>query len=217
MNSPEERILTDVFVIGSGIAGGVVALILAENPQVHVTVVTNAPHPWESNTFYAQGGIIGRGPEDSAELLREDLLRAGAGYNNPQAVAILAREGSRLQIGLATVSGGHVEVMGDGHLTLTNASLNGVTLGNSSLGFIEAYGVDGVTVNNGGLTNSSGGEIVVHDASSLLFSDTTVENAGAITFAIYTPLWPAGAIAFLTVGVNLIVDWFLHIASGLKD
>lgn len=43
------------------------------------------------------------------------------------------------------------------------------------------------------------------------------ENAGAITFGILTPLWPAGAIAFLTVGVNLIVDWFLHVASGLKD
>jgi len=43
------------------------------------------------------------------------------------------------------------------------------------------------------------------------------ENAGAITFGIFTPLWPAGAIAFLTVGVNLNVDWFLHIASGLKD
>ena len=43
------------------------------------------------------------------------------------------------------------------------------------------------------------------------------ENAGAITFGIFIPLWPAGAIAFLTVGVNLIVDWFLHIASGLKD
>jgi peptide/nickel transport system permease protein len=43
------------------------------------------------------------------------------------------------------------------------------------------------------------------------------ENAGAITFGIFTPLWPAAAIAFLTVGVNLVVDWFLHIASGLKD
>jgi peptide/nickel transport system permease protein len=43
------------------------------------------------------------------------------------------------------------------------------------------------------------------------------ENAGAITFGIFTPLWPAGAVAFLTVGVNLVVDWFLHIASGLKD
>lgn len=43
------------------------------------------------------------------------------------------------------------------------------------------------------------------------------ENAGAITFGIFVPLIPAGAIAFLTVGVNLIVDWFLHISSGLKD
>ena len=43
------------------------------------------------------------------------------------------------------------------------------------------------------------------------------ENSGAITFGILTPLFPAGAIAFLTVGVNLIVDWFLQVASGLKD
>jgi peptide/nickel transport system permease protein len=43
------------------------------------------------------------------------------------------------------------------------------------------------------------------------------ENSGAITFGIFIPLWPAGAIAFLTVGVNLIVDWFLQISSGLKD
>ena len=43
------------------------------------------------------------------------------------------------------------------------------------------------------------------------------ENAGAIIFGIFSPLWPAAAIAFLTVGVNLIVDWFLHIASGLKE
>ena len=43
------------------------------------------------------------------------------------------------------------------------------------------------------------------------------ENAGAITFGIYIPLIPATAIAFLTVGVNLIVDWFLHLSSGLHD
>lgn len=43
------------------------------------------------------------------------------------------------------------------------------------------------------------------------------ENAGAISYGILSPLWPAAAIALLTIGVNLIVDWFLHIASGLKD
>lgn len=43
------------------------------------------------------------------------------------------------------------------------------------------------------------------------------ENAAAISFGILTPLFPAFAIATLTVGVNLVVDWFLHNASGLKD
>jgi peptide/nickel transport system permease protein len=28
---------------------------------------------------------------------------------------------------------------------------------------------------------------------------------------------PAGAIALLTVAVNFVVDWFLHITSGLND
>jgi len=42
------------------------------------------------------------------------------------------------------------------------------------------------------------------------------ENAGAITFGILMPLWPAAAIAFLTIGVNLVVDWFLHRSSELR-
>ena len=43
------------------------------------------------------------------------------------------------------------------------------------------------------------------------------ENSGAITFGIFIPLVPAAAIAVLTVGVNLIVDWFLHLSSGLQE
>ncbi len=43
------------------------------------------------------------------------------------------------------------------------------------------------------------------------------ENSAAISFGILTPLFPAGAIALLTVGVNLVVDWFLRKASGLRD
>lgn len=43
------------------------------------------------------------------------------------------------------------------------------------------------------------------------------ENSAAIGFGILTPLFPAGAIALLTVGVNLVVDWFLRKASGLRD
>jgi len=41
------------------------------------------------------------------------------------------------------------------------------------------------------------------------------ENAGAITFGILTPLIPAAAIAGLTIGVNMVVDWVLQQISGL--
>ncbi len=43
------------------------------------------------------------------------------------------------------------------------------------------------------------------------------DNATLITFGDITPLLPAGAIALLTVGVNFVVDWFLHKTSGLRD
>jgi peptide/nickel transport system permease protein len=43
------------------------------------------------------------------------------------------------------------------------------------------------------------------------------ENAGAITFGILTPLLPGAAIAMLTIGVNLVVDWFLLKTSGIRN
>ncbi|TYB86999.1 ABC transporter permease [Oceaniovalibus sp. ACAM 378] len=53
------------------------------------------------------------------------------------------------------------------------------------------------------------------------------ESAKLISFANFStwqtatfglaPLLPAGAIALLTVAVNLVVDWVLHISSGLKE
>ena len=43
------------------------------------------------------------------------------------------------------------------------------------------------------------------------------ENASAITFGILTPLIPAAAIALLTIGVNLVVDGFLHTTSQVRS
>lgn len=39
------------------------------------------------------------------------------------------------------------------------------------------------------------------------------DNAKAISFGLPAPLWPAFAIAMMTVGVNLVVDWILSINS----
>lgn len=43
------------------------------------------------------------------------------------------------------------------------------------------------------------------------------ENKTLITYGNPTPLYPAGAIALLTVAVNFVVDWFLQKTSGLRD
>ncbi len=87
---------TDVLIIGSGIAGATAALNLAQDPQRHIILINRAPDPCESNSRYAQGGIIGRGPGDSPELLVEDILAAGAGASLPRAARILAEEGPAL-------------------------------------------------------------------------------------------------------------------------
>jgi len=87
---------TDVLIIGCGIAGATAALQLARNPQRQITVITRAADAHESNTRYAQGGIIGRGPDDSVDKLVEDIMESGAGANLPKAARILAEEGPLL-------------------------------------------------------------------------------------------------------------------------
>ena len=43
------------------------------------------------------------------------------------------------------------------------------------------------------------------------------ESAALISYADITPLIPAAAIGLLTVAVNFVVDWILHMSSGLRD
>ena len=52
---------TDVLVLGTGIAGCAAALAAARD-GASVTLVTRAADASETNTFYAQGGIVGRPP-----------------------------------------------------------------------------------------------------------------------------------------------------------
>lgn len=87
---------TDVLIIGCGIAGAAAALHLSRDHQRQITLVTRAKKAEESNTRYAQGGIVTRGEEDSPDLLVKDILAAGAGLSLPSATRILAEEGPDL-------------------------------------------------------------------------------------------------------------------------
>ena len=65
----------DLLVIGSGIAG-ISAAISAAERGFEVALVTKDRTPYESNTWHAQGGNIGKCDEDTPALLERDVYRA---------------------------------------------------------------------------------------------------------------------------------------------
>ena len=90
-----EVIEAEVLIIGCGIAGAAAALEAAKKGR-KILIVTKHPQPTESNTFYAQGGIVSLGQDDAPELLKRDIIETGDGINNPTAVQILVEEGKKL-------------------------------------------------------------------------------------------------------------------------
>ncbi len=87
----------DVLVVGGGIAGCTAALHAADLGADVVVVCKD--RLGESNTTYAQGGIIGLAPEqygDSPSLFAKDIDAAGAGLCRPEAVTLLAEQGPPL-------------------------------------------------------------------------------------------------------------------------
>ncbi|CAN5499714.1 L-aspartate oxidase [soil metagenome] len=90
--SSPDQLETDVLIIGTGIAGCSAALTLAD-AGIHVTVVTRARTPEDTNTYWAQGGIIYQGVDDAPQKLAVDVMQAGAGHCYAPAVQILAEQG----------------------------------------------------------------------------------------------------------------------------
>jgi L-aspartate oxidase len=75
-----------IVIIGSGIAGLYSAIKLAEATDKEILLVTKA-NIGESNSRYAQGGIVGVLPDnlkDSVDLHVKDTVNAGAGLTNEQ-------------------------------------------------------------------------------------------------------------------------------------
>jgi L-aspartate oxidase len=92
MNSRSEF---DLIVVGSGIAGQSAAIAAAE-AGLRVAVLSKEEDAFESNTRWAQGGIVGPSDEDSPELLSRDIRYAGAEVNFADAVDLLVAEGPPL-------------------------------------------------------------------------------------------------------------------------
>ena len=71
----ETRCEFDILIIGAGIAGLSAAITAAEQ-GLSVGILTKEQDPTESNTRYAQGGIVGPSAEDSIDLLVKDILKS---------------------------------------------------------------------------------------------------------------------------------------------
>ena len=65
--------MTDCLIIGSGVAGLTSAITLAQEGR-EVTVITAANSLEETNTSYAQGGIIFESIGRDRDLLSQDIM-----------------------------------------------------------------------------------------------------------------------------------------------
>ena len=78
----------DVVIVGAGIAGLYTAMNLPRSKKV---LIVNKAHPWECNTFYAQGGVTTAKDDADIPLHIRDTMDAGAGLCNREAVEVLSR------------------------------------------------------------------------------------------------------------------------------
>ncbi len=82
----------DILIIGCGISG-LSAAITAADRGFNVAVISKEEKLEESNTFYAQGGIVYKGDDDSKDLLFSDINNAGGKINSIKALKLLCEEG----------------------------------------------------------------------------------------------------------------------------
>jgi len=88
----QEKIYTDVLVIGGGLAG-LTAALEAKSNNLDITIVSKGKTGKSGNSIIAGGGISILVPdsEDSAELFYQDVIKSGKGINDEQLVKFFVR------------------------------------------------------------------------------------------------------------------------------
>ncbi len=84
----------NALIIGSGISGLTLGLKLARKGQ-KVCLITKGELE-KSNTYYAQGGIVSRGENDSPDLLVKDIIKAGGKLVNKKIAREIAEKGPQI-------------------------------------------------------------------------------------------------------------------------
>ena len=85
--------VTDVLIVGCGVAGLYCALNLPKDKKITVVTKNKAP---KSDSFLAQGGICVLRDEDDYKAFFEDTMKAGHYENNPDSVEIMIRSSQKV-------------------------------------------------------------------------------------------------------------------------
>jgi L-aspartate oxidase len=151
---------TDVVVVGSGAAGLMTAVALADAGRA-VTVVTKGALG-DGSTAWAQGGLAAvLGTDDDADLHMQDTLVAGAGLCDEDAVRVLVEESPGAVADLQRL-GARLDLAPDGHPALTREG------GHSRNRIVHAGGdASGVEVTRtlGAALRARGIEVLEHTAA----------------------------------------------------
>ncbi len=84
----------DVLIIGTGIAGLTTAIKLAENKDISIGLITRGKKPEESNTYWAQGGIIYVETDD--EKIQADIQLASKNTSYDKAIEVITKDSSKI-------------------------------------------------------------------------------------------------------------------------
>ena len=85
--------ITDIIIVGCGVAGLYCALNLPENKKITIVTKNEAP---KSDSFLAQGGICVLRNEEDYKSFFEDTMKAGHYENNPDSVEIMIRSSQEI-------------------------------------------------------------------------------------------------------------------------
>lgn len=84
----------DVLIIGTGIAGLTTAIKTGE-AGLSVAIITRENRPEDSNTYWAQGGIIYSNGADKSSLI-QDIQTASSNTSSPKALEVLCENASKV-------------------------------------------------------------------------------------------------------------------------
>lgn len=205
-----------VVVVGSGAAGLYSALKIAENIQLPegILIITKS-EPGESNSKYAQGGIVGvlkQNKQDSVELHVKDTLKAGAGLSDENVIKEISKASDTVINDLIS-AGVNFDKDNNGQLTYTLEAAHSIRRilhsGGDATGKNITESLCKAVLNNKKITvlqNTMAVELLVNSEKeikgTIVYNDLTGEHEVVYTSALILATGGAGQLYKYTTNPN---------------